>query len=170
MSAPATGERTLLVVFGAAVHADGSPSPTLARRVGYAAAAALWDPATDLFCSGAAGGVGPSEASVMIRLLAGSVAPSRLHADEASTDTLQTVRAAVRFMRAHGYHRCLSCTDGYHQPRVRMLFRLYGVRCRPIRLPHRGPSRLRLKQRFREAAAIPYDLVAGAAAVIKDRR
>ena len=122
MSASVAGgaDRTLIVVFGAAARADGSPSPTLARRIGYAAAAAEWDPSTDLFCSGAAGRVGPSEASVMVRLLAGSVAPGRLHADDASVDTLQTVRAAVRFVRAHGYRRCLSCTDGYHQPRVRI--------------------------------------------------
>ena len=166
-----TGEnRTLIVVFGAAVRADGSPSPTLARRIGYAAAAAEWDPAADLFCSGAVGRAGPSEASVMGRLLAGSVAPDRLHLDEASVDTLQTVRAAVRFFRAHGYRRCLSCTDSYHQPRVRMLFRLYGIDCRAIPLPSRGPRRLRVKQRFREAAALPYDLVAGLGAVIKDRR
>ena len=162
--------RTLIVVFGAAARADGSPSPALARRIGYAAAAAEWDPATDLFCSGAAGRVGPSEASVMVRLLARRVAPTRLHADEESVDTLQSVRAAVRYMRAHGYQRCLSCTDGYHQPRVRMLFRLYGVGCRPIPLPTRGPRRLLLKQRVREAAAIPYDLVAGLGATLKDRR
>jgi uncharacterized SAM-binding protein YcdF (DUF218 family) len=161
--------RTLIVVFGAAARADGSPSPTLARRIGYAAAAAEWDPATDLFCSGAAGKVGPSEASVMVRMLSGSVAASRLHADEESVDTLQSVRAAVRFFRAHGYRRCLSCTDSYHQPRIRMLFAIYGIDCRPIRLPGRGARRLRLKQRVREAAAIPYDFVAGLNARFKDR-
>ena len=106
----------------------------------------------------------------MARMLAGSVDPTRLHLDEESVDTLQTVRAAVRFFRAHGYRRCLSCTDSYHQPRVRMLFRLYGIDCRPIPLPRRGPRRLRLKQLVREAAALPYDLVAGLGAVIKDRR
>jgi len=168
VSAPAN--RTLIVVFGAAARADGSPSPTLARRIGYAAAAAEWDPSADLFCSGGAGQVGPSEASVMGRLLAGTVSASRLHLDEESADTLQSVRAAVRFFRAHGYRRCLSCTDSYHQPRVRMLFRLYGIDCRPIRLPRRGPRRLRAKQLVREAAALPYDLVAGIGAVIRDRR
>jgi uncharacterized SAM-binding protein YcdF (DUF218 family) len=162
--------RTLLVLFGAAVRADGSPSPTLARRIGYAAAVAEADPSTDLFCSGAAGQVGPSEASVMAEMLAGSVSASRLHLDEASVDTLQTVRAAASFFRANGYDHCLSCTDAYHQPRVRMLFALYGIRCRPIRLPARGARQLRLKMGVREVAALPYDLVAGIGARIKDRR
>ena len=163
-------DRTLIVVFGAAVRADGSPSPTLARRIGYAAAAAEWDPSADLFCSGGVGQAGPSEASVMARLLAGSVSASRLHLDEASVDTLETVRAAARFFHMGAYNRCLSCTDAYHQPRVGMLFALYGIRCRPIRLPARGARQLRIKMGLREVAALPYDLVAGIGARIRDRR
>lgn len=160
----------LIVVFGAAVRADGSPSPTLARRVGYAAAAAERDPAGDLFCSGGVGRYGPSEASVMADMLSGAVSRERIHLDESSRDTLETVRAAVRFMRAHGYTDCLSCTDSFHQPRVAMLFRLHGVRCRSIPFPNRGPRRLRLKLWLREVAALPYDLIAGVWAIIRNGR
>lgn len=150
-----------MVVFGAAVRPDGSPSATLARRVGYAAAVAENDPRVDLFLSGGVGRFPPSEAAVMARLLAGTVSAERLTLDEQSDDTLQTVRAAARHARAHGYTDILSCTDSWHQPRVAMLFRLYGWRARSVRLPRRGPRRLQWRMIAREAAALPYDLVAG---------
>jgi uncharacterized SAM-binding protein YcdF (DUF218 family) len=153
--------KRLLVLFGAAVRADGSPSETLARRIGYAAAAAEHDPGLTIFCSGGVGRNGPSEASVMARLLAGSVAPQRLHLDEESGDTLASVLAATHYARANGFTAVVSCTDSYHQPRVRMLFALQGLRCEPIPLPRRGSRRAQWRMRLREAAAIPYDLVAG---------
>lgn len=163
------GKRTLIVVFGAAVRPDGNPSPTLARRIGYAAAAAEDDPGADLFLSGGIGDHPPSEAEVMAALLAGAVAPERLTLDEVSCDTLQSVGAAATHARASGYTDILCCTDAYHQPRVRMLFRLMGLTSRPVRLAPRGPKKLRLKMWLREGAAIPYDLIAGSAAVWRSR-
>lgn len=161
--------RTLVVVFGAAVRRDGSASPTLARRVGYAAAAAEADARVDLFLSGGIGRYPPSEAQVMATLLSGAVAPARQMLDETSCDTLQTVRAAAAYARAHGYATVLTCTDAYHQPRVRMLFRMQGLTAHPVRLAARGPKRLRVRMWMRECAAIPYDLVAGFAAGRRDR-
>lgn len=158
------------MVFGAAVRADGTASPTLARRTGYAAAAAQADPAIDLFCSGGSGRYPPSEARVMAALLDGAVAGERIFLDEASGDTLQSVRAGAAFAKARGYDTVLTCTDGYHQPRVGMLFRLFGVRSRPIRVASRGHAQLRLKMRLREGAAIPYDLVAGSVAAWRARQ
>lgn len=161
--------RQLIVVFGAAVRPDGTPSPTLARRVGYALAAMEANPAADLFLSGGQGRHGPPEAQVMADLLAGSIAPGRLHLDTQSRDTLETVRRAVRFYRAGGYDTLLVATDNYHDPRVRMLFGLYGLRSRRIPFAQRGGRRLIWHMRLREAAALPYDLIAGVAAVWRDR-
>lgn len=110
--------QTLIVVFGAAVRPDGSASPTLARRIGYAAAAAQASPGAHLFLSGGIGDYPPSEAAVMVRLLSGAVHPDRLILDERSIDTLQTVVAAADFARAHGYSSILTCTDAFHQLRV----------------------------------------------------
>jgi uncharacterized SAM-binding protein YcdF (DUF218 family) len=143
------------------VRSDGSASPTLARRVGYAAALAQNDPAIDLFCSGGLGRFPPAEADVMAAMLDGAVAATRVILDRESGDTLQTVRAAAAIVRERGYAGVLACTDPYHQPRVRMLFALSGVRCRPVPFPHRGSARLRRRMQLREAAAIPYDAVAG---------
>lgn len=149
------------MVFGAAVRADGRPSPTLARRIGYAATTAEREPDTDLFCSGAVGREGPSEASVMARALAPTIAAARITLDENSADTLQSVAAAAAFARAQGYRSCLSCTDSYHQPRVLMLFAMFGIRCRPIRFIRDGSNRYQARMWTRELAALPYDLVAG---------
>ena len=160
---------TLIVVFGAGVRPDGSASETLARRVGYALAAAEADPGATLFCSGAQGRYGPPEAVVMGDLLRRHVAPGRLHLDTESRDTLETVRRAAAFYRAGGYRRLIAATDNYHDPRVRMLFALYGVRSRRIPFTQRGGRRLIWRMRLREAAALPYDLVAGAAAAWRDR-
>ncbi|SEN56352.1 DUF218 domain-containing protein [Sphingomonas gellani] len=162
--------RRLAVVFGAAVRADGGASPTLARRVGHAAALAQRDPSVDLFCSGGVGRYPPAEAEVMAALLDGLVAPERVILDTESRDTLESVRAAAALVRDGGYAECLACTDPYHQPRVRMLFAMQGVRCRPLPFSDRGPSPLRRRMWMREAAAVPYDLVAGLRAAWRDRR
>ena len=151
-----------IVIFGAAVRPDGRPSPTLARRIGYGLdAAALW-PDAPILCSGAAGRAGPSEASVMARILAArGVAQARLVLDEASRDTLQSVVAAARFARARGAARCVICSDRYHQPRIRLLLGALGVRTAPGPLaPGRGGAPLRhwTRMRLREGVAIPYDL------------
>jgi len=161
MNRPVISGRTLAVVFGAAVRPDGTASPALARRAGYAAAAAEADPGVDLFLSGGVGTYPPSEAAVMADLLTGAVSTERLILDELSVDTLQTVVAAAEHARAHGYAAILTCTDAYHQPRVRMLFRLMGFASRPVHLAARGSKQLRVKMWLREGAAIPYDFVAG---------
>ena len=142
---------------------DGSASPTLARRTGYAAAYAEAHPHADLFLSGGVGRFGNAEAAVMAALLDGAIARDRLHLDITSIDTLQTVRAAAAYASARGYDTILTCTDAYHQPRVSMLFRLSGFRSRAIPLASRGKRRLRLRMWVREGAALPYDLVAALA-------
>ncbi|MGY2735803.1 uncharacterized SAM-binding protein YcdF (DUF218 family) [Sphingomonas sp. UYP23] len=167
---PVTNRRTLVVVFGAAVRPDGSASPALARRVGYAAADAQADPRVDLFLSGGVGTYPPSEAAVMAQLLKGAIAPDRLILDEVSADTLQTVRAGATYARRHGYAAIRTCTDAYHQPRVRMLFGVMGFASRPVRMVARGPKPLQAKMWAREMAAIPYDMVAGVHALWRHRR
>ncbi|WP_242186079.1 YdcF family protein [Sphingomonas sp. CARO-RG-8B-R24-01] len=169
MMNPVTDQRTLVVVFGAAVRPDGSASPALARRVGYAAAVAQGDPSVDLFLSGGTGKYPPSEAAVMAGMLDGVVSTERLILDSVSRDTLQTVRAAAAYARAHGYGALQTCTDAYHQPRVRMLFGLMGMASRPLAMVARGTRQLQIKMWLRECAAIPYDVVAGLHAIRRDR-
>lgn len=161
--------RTGIVIFGAAVWADGRPSPSLARRIGYALAAAREHPDALILCSGAAGVHGPSEASVMShRLREGGIDPRRLHLDEASTDTLQSVIATAAFVRREGLADCRVCSDRYHLPRIRLLLSLLGVETAAVPTdPGRAgtPARYWLRMRLREAVATPYD-----AAILLARR
>lgn len=150
-----------IVIFGAAVRPDGRPSPALARRIAYGLAAAQATPDAPVFCSGAAGGQGPSEAAVMAQALRQALAPQhRLVLDEDSRDTLQSVVAACRFLRLEGLGRAVICSDGYHIPRIRMLFRALGVvsASAPVPLIPAGPRLSRYRMRAREVAAYPYDL------------
>lgn len=149
-----------IVILGAAVWAGGRPSPALARRIGYGLAAARRWPEAPVFCSGGVGRHGPSEARVMAdRLIAGGIAPERVALDELSTDTLENVVAAAAFLRGRGLSRVILCTDGYHQPRARMMLRALGVTAAPPpALP--VPRALGLewwRMALREGAAYPYD-------------
>lgn len=151
-----------IVIFGAAVRADGRPSPALARRIGYGLQAALGAADAPVLCSGAAGRLGPSEASVMAAALrARGVPPARIVLDEESRDTLQSVLAAARFLKARGLSHAIVCSDRYHIPRIRLLLAALGVATEPgPLLAGRGGSRFLpwVRMRLRELLATPYDL------------
>lgn len=159
----------LIVIFGAAVRADGRPSAALLRRIslGFDAAAAYSE--ARVLCSGGVGRAGPSEASVMVELLTRrGVTPERLIVDEASLDTLQSVAVAARLARAEGHAPVVAVSDDYHLPRIRLLLAMLGVASvggpRSAGWP-RGSWRHRLGMGLREGAAIPYD-----AAIVAVRR
>ncbi len=158
----------MIVVFGAAVRAGGQPSGALAGRIALARQLASMHPLAVVFCSGAIGREGPSEASAIARGLRDLVAADRLVLDEVSRDTLQTARAAAIHARANGITRCIACTDNWHQPRARMLMRLFGVVTEGARLDHgHRPARRRARAYARELLALPYDAVAGSWARIR---
>lgn len=155
----------LIVIFGAAVRADGRPSAALLRRIGYGLQAARAWPDAPVLCSGGVGRVGPSEASVMIAILRREgVAAERLIADEDSLDTLQSVAVAARQARALGGGLVIACSDGYHLPRIRLMLAVLGVRSvAGPRGGSRGDPWHRLSMAVREIPAIPYDVVLAAA-------
>jgi uncharacterized SAM-binding protein YcdF (DUF218 family) len=159
----------LIVIFGAAVRPDGQPSRSLMRRICYGHAAALAHPQAPVLCSGGVGRAGPSEASVMIRILrAKGLAEERLIADEQSCDTLQSVVAAQRLARAHGYSPVIVCSDRYHVPRIRLMLGALGIATAAGPSPAGAyePSRAHtIRMALREAVAIPYDL-----AIVLSRR
>jgi uncharacterized SAM-binding protein YcdF (DUF218 family) len=160
-------------VFGAAVHPGGRASPTLQRRIDLAAEAAERFPTARLFLSGGVGIHPPSEAQVMAAALAGRVAAGRIVLDEESRDTLQSARAAARYARDNGLATAIACTDRYHQPRARLLLRMFGLPARGYWFARPRPkarARYLWKMRLREAAALPYDGIAGAWAAMRAAR
>ena len=155
-------ERPAIVIFGAAVLADGRPSPSLLRRIGYGLEAAARHPDALVLCSGGVGRTGPSEASIMANvLLRRGVAADRLVLDEASLDTLQSVIAAAGFVHRRGLDGAIVCSDRYHLPRIRLMLAVLGIATVPGPTARGlGGTRLAywLRMYLREALAIPYDL------------
>ena len=151
----------VIVIFGAAVRPDGSPSMTLLRRVQAAAVFGRRLHPPPLFMpTGGVGRHGPSEASVMRDLLLDlGVPPERIALEETATDTLSSVRAVRALL--HGRRgRVYAATSTYHLARCVLLLRLAGLRARAARPPPFPAARSLRKRwywRLREAAALPVD-------------
>ena len=160
----------LIVIFGARIMPDGSPSRALRRRVVGAIEVAKANPDAVLFASGAAGQAGqPTEAAVMRDLLRDAgLSEARIVLDEVSRDTLQSVVAAARYAHAHRIPDCIVCSDTYHLARIQVMFALLGVRAAagPVRSGRaEAGTAYWIKMWLREAVALPYD-----AAIVLARR
>ncbi len=155
--------RAAILIFGAAVRPDGTPTPTLSRRVAAAlrfghtlAPPPLYVP------TGGVGRHGPSEAAVMAAaLLAAGVEPGRILREETARDTLDSVLACRALLRAAGHDGpVFVATSAYHLPRCLALLRLSGVPARAVPPPpHPASDRLwrRWRWRLREVPALPWD-------------
>jgi len=155
--------RPAIVIFGAAVRADGGPSLTLRRRVMAAVSfgATLRDPL--YIPTGAQGRHGPPEAEVMARLLQDLGVPGEsIRLELTGTDTLSSARACARMLRGHE-GPVFAVSSGYHLPRCVMLLRAFGLPARAAPPPEAAHDwRERWWWRAREGAALPYDaLLAG---------
>ncbi|MGG5809826.1 YdcF family protein [Falsiroseomonas sp. CW058] len=155
--------RAAVVILGAAVRPDGSPSRALRDRV---AAALAWGeaqaPKALYVPTGAVGRHGPAESAVMARLLAeAGVEAGRIAEEPTGTDTFSSAVACIRLLRARGHHGPLRiATHRYHLPRSLLLFRLGGMPARAVPPPP-GPAATgqprRWFWRLREVPALPYD-------------
>lgn len=159
----------VIVIFGAAVRADGSPSGTLKRRTLRAAAEAKKDPAAVVICSGGLGRYPPPECDVMAELLHGQgVAPERLVKDPLSPDTFASVLNCLEIIEGMARSRgaapdtVLVCTSDYHALRCVILFRIFGLRSRALDIQGDRQALGLAKYLyywFREAVATPYDAI-----------
>jgi uncharacterized SAM-binding protein YcdF (DUF218 family) len=151
-----------IVIFGAAVRPDGTPSTVLRRRVEAAAAFGARQISPLYVPTGGRGRFGPPEAAVMAELLTGfGVAPDRVRLEETATDTLSSVRAVRKLLRDHA-GPVYAATSAYHLPRCLALLRLAGLparACPPPAFPASDRFSRRWFWRLREAAALPVDLV-----------
>lgn len=151
----------LIVIFGAVVRPDGSPSASLLRRINYGWAAAAAHPDAPVLCSGGVCRPGtPSEASIMARaLLEQGVSGHRMILDEASLSTLDNVEATAAQVRAGGHPHVIACSDAYHLPRIRILLALHGVRAAAWPCVERAPFAHGLSMALRECVAVPHNIV-----------
>ena len=152
----------IIIIFGAAVRPDGTPSPTLRHRVAAAARFGARFGRPLFIPTGAKGLHGDAEAAVMARQLVEAGYPeTAIRTEETGTDTLSSVRAVARMVRPVGPPpRVYACTSAYHLPRCLLLLRLAGIRahaCPPPPVPAATRRSLRWFWRLRETPALPYD-------------
>jgi len=156
--------RTVIVIFGAAVRPDGSPSTALWRRVQAAYAFGRLQDNAIYVPTGAVGRHGPSEASVMARLLREQGVPGQnILLEETGTSTLTSTRAVLRLLRAQDRHLgpVYAATSAYHLVRCIVLMRLAGLSgraCPPCPRPAARNFRKRWYWRLREVVALPVDI------------
>ena len=125
---PGDGEAArapVAIVLGAAVHADGQPSPWLAHRL---------DAAADLYTSGRVEAIlvsgdnrraGYDEPTVMRSyLLSQGIPEQAIAVDYAGFDTYDT---CVRARRIFGIERALLVTQDFHEPRAVAICRSVGL-------------------------------------------
>ena len=119
----------VVIVMGAAVWEGGQASNAMRRRVAGALQSARDRHDALFLVSGGVGKHPPSEASLMANLLQDAGIPSeRILLDELSTDTLESVHNCATILRSlPRYGDVIVCSDIYHIPRCRWLFKLFGV-------------------------------------------
>jgi uncharacterized SAM-binding protein YcdF (DUF218 family) len=159
----ATAVPDYIVIFGAAVRADGTASGSLRRRcenaVQHGGAGAI---GPCYLPSGGIGRHGPAEALVMRDiLLAQGVDPSRILLECEARDTLESVRLCTRLLRRRAdVGRVLVSTSSYHRLRCRLLFRLAGFDSMALPTasdrPYLGWSKW-LRYGVKEFLATPWD-------------
>jgi uncharacterized SAM-binding protein YcdF (DUF218 family) len=153
-----------LVIFGAAVRADGSASGSLRRRCEQAAALGRRTTEPMYLATGGVGRWGAAEALVMRDILLELGVPAaRIVVEPQARDTLESVRLCTRILCSRGdAGELIVCSSSYHNPRCVLLFRLAGFRCRAQPVPsdraHLGWGKW-LRYALKEFIVTPWDLL-----------
>lgn len=158
-----TNKQEVVVVFGAAVRPDGTPSGALRRRIAAAADYAR-DRSVLFLVTGGEGNYPPAEAAVMANLLrAVGVSDRRIIQEDQSKTTLESAVNCARIIRRlTGIARVMACSDAYHLPRCRVLLRLCGIKAGGIAAVsgrHANSWQKWLWFHVREIPALPIDAI-----------
>lgn len=126
-----------LVIFGAAVRPDGTPSHTLVCRVAGAVALADGRPNTKFVVSGGVGKYGPAEALVMKKMLLNAGIPEeRIITECQSRNTLSSILHCKEILDSlPDVGNVTVCSSAYHNPRCRLLFRIVGIEAGIPKMP-----------------------------------
>lgn len=151
-----------LIIFGAAVRPDGSPSGSLTRRVDGAIAFARTISRPMFIATGGVGRYGPAEA-VVIRdlLLQSGVRADDILLEIHARDTLESIEFCGAILAGcDDVEFVVPCTSRYHIPRCALLIRLLGYR---VKIPIMPPDRRYIGVMkwvtyvLKELIALPYD-------------
>jgi uncharacterized SAM-binding protein YcdF (DUF218 family) len=159
--APATSG-PVIIVFGAGLRPDGTPSLTLTRRIEAAIAFGRNWPEALYLPTGGVGRYGSSEAGMMADALrAAGIPSSSILIEETAGDTLASVIACRAILRERCHQGPIyAATSAYHLPRCLLLLRLAGLPARPVPPPVVAAAsswRKRWYWRLREVPALPWD-------------
>ncbi len=120
----------LILVLGARVYADGSPSEALADRVLTGVELYRKGLAPVLFMSGGMGADGHSEPEAMRRLaISRGVPEAAIVEDEGGYNTQASVINAGKWLDEHGQGRLLAVSHYHHLSRIQLLAGRRGLRC-----------------------------------------
>ena len=121
----AAARAPVAIVLGAAVHADGQPSPWLAHRLDAAAELYTSGRVEAVLVSGDNRRAGYDEPTVMRSyLLSRGIPEQAIALDYAGFDTYDT---CVRARRIFGIERALLVTQDFHEPRAVAICRSVGL-------------------------------------------
>jgi uncharacterized SAM-binding protein YcdF (DUF218 family) len=154
-------EQPFIVIFGAAVREDGSPSGALRDRVGAAVRFGRRVlPQPIYVVTGAQGRYGRHEAEVMADLLLErGVNPDYIVLEKTGRNTLRSAIAVARILKGVK-GPVYAATSAYHMPRAVLLLGITGLDAHRSP-PSIGPASSRIIKRWwwrlREVPAVPVD-------------
>lgn len=149
-----------IIIFGAAMRPDGTPSQAMRRRVAAAVDFAAGHADAILIPTGGQGRHGPAEWQAMVALLRAAGVPcARIRAEPTALDTLDSV-LACRLLLDSEAGPVFVATSRFHLPRCLILLRLAGIAAQPVPI---GPSTERIwwrrwYWRLREVPALAWDV------------
>ena len=147
-----------IIIFGAAVRPDGTPSGALRDRVDAAIRFGRTRPGVLYMPTGGQGRFGAPEADVMADLLRAQ-GIDRIEPERTARNTIGSVRACVRLLRGRP-GPVFAATSGYHLPRCVLLLRLAGLDAHACPPPPRHAATRWTRRwfwRLREVPALPLD-------------
>ena len=125
---PSTDSYDAIVVLGAQVKADGTPSVALERRLTAALESYREKPQVIIVCGGQGGNEPRAEGDVMREwLLAQGVPEADVVAETDSVNTRENLRYARAIMEERGLTQALVVTSDYHVARALALCRQEGI-------------------------------------------
>lgn len=122
-------EYDAIIVLGAGLLADDSPSPTTGKRVMHGVELFRQGKADTLLLSGGRGGNSITEADAMRSLaVAAGVPDDCILLERLSRSTLENAIYSARLMQDRGWLTALIVSDRLHMPRALLAFDSVGVR------------------------------------------
>ncbi|MBS1000012.1 YdcF family protein [Acetobacter persici] len=149
-----------IIIFGAALRADGTPSPALQHRVQAAVQFGARQNRPLYLVTGGVPRNGVTEAAVMRDLLlAAGVSSENILEDPAATDTFDSAVNCTKILEKQGFSGSVITlsTSTYHRPRCLLLMRLAGwtVQAVPFPFPVTGRN-----TKLRTLLRIGHELIA----------